>query len=376
MLKRTIQRAQHNAIFVRHIMASINEPSEIKATHVGKLYTVPNDVVLKLDFNKVLPSKFSSQIDTLSECSWLIRQPFVEILNEFSNITKETPVSRFVLYGRFGTGKSITLYQLIHYAHSQKWVIMNIKSVLDITRRVTETQENKHNEGKLDTPNHAVNALTLFKVQNQHIWDKLGEIKTTKDYIWTKNDKTSAGKPLTDIVEMGLSSPIVSTDCFGALIDELKYCSTNGDIKILVAIDDANSLYGKTNFKKLDGSYALPNDLSMVCHLKKFFDKDWKNGALVMVADEKEFKDARDILTVPLVTPLELFGEAGYDDIYPFIGIQTKNYNEKEIDAIYNYYKSKNWLATPAANTEKGKTQLTYISAFNPYYFERLCAFV
>uniref|UniRef100_A0A0K0DZ64 Small ribosomal subunit protein mS29 n=1 Tax=Strongyloides stercoralis TaxID=6248 RepID=A0A0K0DZ64_STRER len=376
MLKRSIQRTQQNVIFFRQIMASTNEPSEFKKTDVGKIYTVSNDVTLQLNYNNVLPSKFIHQINTFSECSWLIRQPFFEILNKISTTTEEESTPRFVLFGRFGTGKSITLYQLMHYAHSQKWVNMNIRSVMDITRQKTELQENKKLEGKFDTPNHAVKLLVLFKSQNQHIWDKLSEIKTTKEYVWTKADKTEAGKPLTDIVEMGILSPIVSCDCFGALIDELKYHSTNKTIKLLVTIDEANSIYGKTTLKKLDGSYASTNDLTMIYHLKKFFDKKWKNGAVVMVADEKEVKDARDTLTVPLVTPLELFGEDGYDDIFPFVGIQTKNYDEKEINQVYEYYKSKKWLVTPTSNTDRGKEQLFYLSAFNPFHFERLCAFV
>uniref|UniRef100_A0A0K0F5W4 Small ribosomal subunit protein mS29 n=1 Tax=Strongyloides venezuelensis TaxID=75913 RepID=A0A0K0F5W4_STRVS len=376
MLKRTIQGARQNVTFFRCIMASTNDPSQLKESDIGKLYTVSGDVATKLHFDKVLPSKYIRQLDTFSECSWLIREPFFEILNKLSTVNKESLPLRFVLFGRFGTGKSITLYQLVHYAYTQKWVILNIKSVMDITRQLTETQSSTKIEGKLDTQKHAIKALELFKTQNQDIWDKLSELKTTKEYLWTKIDKTNAGKPITDIVEIGLLGAVSSTECFGAFIEELKHYSTSGEIKLLVAIDDANSLYGKTNYKKIDGSYASTDDLSMVYYIKKLLDKDWRNGAIVMIADEKEVKDARDTLTIPLVTPLELFGEKGYEDIVPFTGIQTRNYSEKEINVIYDYYKSKNWLVTPEAGTKDGKNQLIYLSAFNPHHFERLCAFV
>uniref|UniRef100_A0A0N5BPE1 Small ribosomal subunit protein mS29 n=1 Tax=Strongyloides papillosus TaxID=174720 RepID=A0A0N5BPE1_STREA len=376
MLKRTIQGARQNVTFFRCIMASTNEPSLIKESDIGKLYTVSSDVAAKLNFDKVLPSKYIRQLNTFSECSWLIREPFFEILNKLSTVNKESSPLRFVLFGRFGTGKSITLYQLVHYAYTQKWTILNIKSVMDITRGSTETQPSTKIKGKLDTQKHAIKALELFKSQNQHVWDKLSELKTTKEYVWTKIDKTNAGKPITDIVEIGLSGAVSSTDCFGAFIEELKHYSTSGEIKLFVAIDDANSLYGKTNYKKVNGVYATPDDLSMVYYIKRLLDKDWKNGAVVMIADEKEVKDARDTLTIPLATPLELFGEDGYEDIVPFTGIQTRNYNDKEINVMYEYYKSKNWLMTPGAVTENGKNQLIYLSAFNPHYFERLCAFV
>ena len=82
----------------------------------------------------------------------------------------------------------------------------------------------------------------------------------------------------------------------------------------------------------------------------------------------------------------------GYAAIEPFIPIETKLYTEEEVNAIYEYFKEKNWLVsemgetsglciTPknnpsfSARTEEGRKQLMYISAFNPYNYERLCAF-
>uniref|UniRef100_A0A0N5A1F4 Small ribosomal subunit protein mS29 n=1 Tax=Parastrongyloides trichosuri TaxID=131310 RepID=A0A0N5A1F4_PARTI len=376
MLKKVFFGSRNNVVFIRNIMASTNEPSKIQTDDNGKLYTVPLETTKQLCFNKVLPSKYISQVNTLSECTWMVRKPLLKILETLSSFEKDNNKSqRIVLWGNFGTGKSITLCQLLHYAHTQNWIIMNVRGVMDITRVPCEIQTNEIN-GKFDTPDHAVKALTLFKNQNQHIWNKISELKTEKEYIWTKVDKTGENRPISDIVEMGISAPFVATDCFGALIKELKRHSTNGDIKMLVAIDQANSMYGKTTYKRPDGGYALPGDLSMIYHLKQFLKDDWTNGITVMVADESEVKNARDMLTVPLVTPLELFGEEGFEDIVPFIPIETKNYDEKEIDVIYEYYKSKNWLTTPDAKTENGKKQMFYISAFNPYNFERLCAFV
>lgn len=46
------------------------------------------------------------------------------------------------------------------------------------------------------------------------------------------------------------------------------------------------------------------------------------NGACLLVADKSEISDARDHLTVPLETPLELFGEVslhrcGRNSVFP-----------------------------------------------------------
>uniref|UniRef100_A0AC35U397 28S ribosomal protein S29, mitochondrial n=1 Tax=Rhabditophanes sp. KR3021 TaxID=114890 RepID=A0AC35U397_9BILA len=365
-----------SSIFRRSISEISTSQSQISAADNGKLLTVPTQVCKDLQFQKILPSKYIAQMNTLGECTWMIREHTVELLNLLGKSRLSFPSVKFVLWGKFGTGKTMTICQALQWAHEEKWAILNIRSVMDFTRRAGDIQMSSFKEGRIDTPEHAVKILNMFKLQNQHIWGKLADLKTEKEYVWTKVDKTAGNRPITEIIEMGLSAPFVATDCFGALVKELKRHSTNGGIKLLVAIDEANSMYGKSIIKRSDGTKAMASDLSLVHHLKQFLKNDWTNGATVLVADEKELKDARDSLTVPLITPLELFGEVGFGDIDPFVPIETKNYTKAEIEGMYEYYVSKNWVTTPKAQTEQGKKELIYLSAFNPYYFERNCAFV
>uniref|UniRef100_A0AC34Q5E2 Small ribosomal subunit protein mS29 n=1 Tax=Panagrolaimus sp. JU765 TaxID=591449 RepID=A0AC34Q5E2_9BILA len=109
--------------------------------------------------------------------------------------------------------------------------------------------------------------------------------------------------------------------------------------------------------------------------MKQFFNDDWTNGLVLMIADKREISDARDELAVPMDTPIELFGEEGFEDIDPFIPIETQLYTENEAKTVHGYYKDKNWLTSENSRSEAGLKQFYYLSAFNPYYFERLCAF-
>ncbi|KHJ81064.1 hypothetical protein OESDEN_19253, partial [Oesophagostomum dentatum] len=124
----------------------------------------------------------------------------------------------------------------------------------------------------------------------------------------------------------GISAPFLATDCVGGLFRELKRHSSTGSIKVFVAIDDANSLWGKTLVKKADRTF--------------------ENGCILLVADKKEVSDARDEITVPRHTPLELFGEEGFHFIEPFLPIETKQYTMEEISNLYQYYYDKRWLAS------------------------------
>jgi small subunit ribosomal protein S29 len=325
---------------------STDDPSKLTREDVGKLYHIPLEATKALAFEKILPSKFAKQVNTLDDCAILCRQQFLEVLNCLNVVRKNLPSIRVVLWGKFGTGKTMTLAQTVHFAQTQNWVIFNIRDVMEWTRRVKDVQSSTFKPGRIDLPEHSVVFLQHFKQQNQHIWKALSELKTERIYEWTKAEKTAQDRPITEIVEMGIASPFVANDCIGALCRELRRHSTNGSIKLLVAMDGGNSLYGKTLVKKADRSFAVPDELSLIYQTKKFLKDDWTNGLVLMIADKREISDARDSLAVPIDTPIELFTEHGFEDIDPFIPIETKLYTEDEARIIHEYYKEKNWLVT------------------------------
>lgn len=130
---------------------------------------------------------------------------------------------------------------------------------MDWSRHVKDVQGSVYKPGRIDLPEHAVTFLQHFKQQNQHIWKTLVELKTERTYEWTKVEKTMQDRPITELVEMGIASPFSATDCVGALCRELRRHSSNGSIKLLVAMDGANSLYGKTVIKKADRTKVCYN---------------------------------------------------------------------------------------------------------------------
>ncbi|UMM17797.1 hypothetical protein L5515_014169 [Caenorhabditis briggsae] len=342
---------------------------------VGTLCEMELAVAKQLNMKSHLPAPLSKQMDTLGEIVTLIREPIAEIASCMRIVDKNLPNLRLVLWGAFGTGKTVTLNQAVHHAYTNKWAIVHLRSAMELTRRVKEIEMSSFVSGRINDPSNAVAILQNFKQQNQHIWKILGVLLTEKDYEWSKSERTLKGKPITEIIEMGISAPFLASDCVGALFRELRRHAKDDKLKVLVAIDDANSLWGKTLVKRADRTYAPPSDLTLVVHFRRMISNDWTNGCVLMVADKKEVADARDELGVSRHTPLELFGEEGFEFVEPFVPIETTNYTESETDALYNYYVNKNWLASKAARSEEGRKQLMHLSAFNPYYYERLCAF-
>uniref|UniRef100_W6NPR2 Small ribosomal subunit protein mS29 n=1 Tax=Haemonchus contortus TaxID=6289 RepID=W6NPR2_HAECO len=359
----------------RLYMTSCDSPEQFSVSDVGRLYKIPKEEVDALSCVKLLPKYLIKQNDTLGELVTVIREPLIEVSVCMNAIRQSFPALRLVLWGPFGTGKTVTLNQAVHLAYKKNMVIVQLQSALALTRGVKEVEMSTFKHGRINDPVNAVTTLQFFKDQNQHIWKTLSGLKTERDYEWTKIERTAVDRPITDIVEMGLSAPFLATDCVGALFRELRRHSSAGNITMFVAIDDANSLWGKTTVKKADRSYASPSELSLVNHFRNLISPKWQNGCILLVADKKELSDPRDSVTVPRHTPLELFGEEGFQFIEPFLPIETKQYTKDEVSNLYQYYYDKRWLSTEKARTEDGKLQLMYLSAFNPYYFERLCAF-
>ncbi|WKX93817.1 hypothetical protein Q1695_011241 [Nippostrongylus brasiliensis] len=365
LLGRLLTRAGGRMRFKRFYMTTCSSPDQFSVSDVGRLYKIPQEAVTALGLQRLLPSKMIKQNDTLGEFVSMIREPLLEVSTCMSAARQSFPALRLVLWGPFGTGKSVTLNQAVHLAYTKNMVVVHLYSAMLLTRKVKEVEMSTYKQGRINDPENA----------NQHIWKKLVELKTERAYEWTKNERTAADRPITDIVEMGISAPFLATDCVGALFRELKRHSSAGSVQLFVAVDDANSLWGKTLVKKADRSFAAASDLTLVIHFRQLISQGWENGCILLVADKKETSDARDEVTVPRHTPLELFGEEGFYAIEPFLPVEVKLYSKDEVSNMYQYYYDKRWLASEKARTEDGKLQLMYLSAFNPYYFERLCAF-
>ncbi|PAV82781.1 hypothetical protein WR25_24723 isoform B [Diploscapter pachys] len=342
---------------------------------IGKMYEIDIETARQLQYDKQLTLKLKAQVETLNEMVTVVRKPLVEIADCMQSVCSvDIPALRLVLWGHFGTGKSVTLSQAVHLAYSHNWCIVYHPTAMHLCRRLQEVEMSTHKPGRINDPNGAVAILQAFKHQNQHLWKVLSELPCERTYEWSKVDKTQQGKPITEIVEVGLSAPFLASDCVGALFRELKRHASSGKIKLFVGIDDANSCWGKVNVRRADRTYALPSDLTLVCHYRNIMKNDWSNGIIVAVTDRKEQADNRNELEVLPYTPLETLGEEGFDHLDPFLPIECVEYSETEVTAVYNYYKDRRWISHSKALTDSGKLEMMHLSGFNPFYFERLCA--
>lgn len=51
---------------------------------------------------------------------------------------------------------------------------------------------------------------------------RLSEHPLSQTYEWTKKEKSEEGRPLAEVVELALTSPLIASDCLGGLFRELR----------------------------------------------------------------------------------------------------------------------------------------------------------
>ena len=120
----------------------------------------------------------------------------------FRNLDLEKPAVRFVLYGRPGCGKSITLSHLTHFGHSQGFITMTFSQIKKWLSKYYEIAPSTRTPGHVD---HVMNSSIFLKNFKQANFRVLSDpsLITHKEYVWSAREKTPAGSPLLDIIDMG-----------------------------------------------------------------------------------------------------------------------------------------------------------------------------
>ena len=176
----------------------------------------------------------------------MVRNPAVQIINCVNNWDLEKPALRFMLYGRPGCGKSITLAHMTHYGHSQGFITMTFSQIKKWMTRYYEVAPSTYKPGQVD---HIMNSnifLKNFKQANLKLLSEPGMV-THKEYVWSAREKTPAGSPLMEIIDMGCERLAFAADALNIVIRELKLNCNEGNCKLMVVCDGVNSLFSESN---------------------------------------------------------------------------------------------------------------------------------
>ncbi|KAL0851577.1 hypothetical protein ABMA28_007359 [Loxostege sticticalis] len=363
---RHLCRRYSQAVTFRTTEAS---PAQQNEKQIGLFYTMNQETCKQLFSQGGFPKSFQKQTKTFTETAIMIRQPALDLINCIKSSDFNKPAIRYVLYGEKGTGKSLTMAHLLHYAHEDGYLIVHVPWVSEWLRRLPRSKEmsnSQTHEGCVDLPLDAASWLLHFKGQNQHIL-KTGELKVSKEYVWSKREKTEAGAPLAQLVEHGISRVKYACDVVDALIKEIKTLSHNKQCKTFVAIDGFNSFfYPLTRLSTPTKKKVKPEEVTLTTTFMELTKNDWTNAVILLSADQLAVPDDHQESHFPRY----LLYKKGFEHLDPFVPVEVGRYSEKEFLSCASYYRDRLWLRGPP----EIDTELKFTSACNPYRFMEQCA--
>lgn len=341
-------------------------PAAQSLAHATKFYRLQAQTKRQLFAQGGLPKTYDRQLKTFGESCLMVRRPALELMHHIAAADLRRPTTRYVLYGRDGSGKSLTLGHMLHYGHEQGFVLVHVPWVPNWFKKPKEQANSATREGCIDLPIDAAAWLIHFKTQNAHLMPQL-DLRCTRDYVWSKRETTPAGATLLELIEHGIARIKFASDTVAVLLEELKQHSTAGRCKTMVAIDGYNAFfYPRTLIRTDQKTPVAPAQVTLTRPFVDMTAADWCNGVCVLVVDRLALDAERQESELPRY----LLGADGFEHLDPMVPVRVDNYTEAEFQSCIDYYVNRRWIQQTEVGFEK---ELQFLSGSNPYALMQLC---
>ncbi|XP_026671453.1 28S ribosomal protein S29, mitochondrial isoform X2 [Ceratina calcarata] len=263
-------------------------PPEHDESCLNRIFTIPSDITALLKDN--LPIEFRKQESIFRELGILVRKPAVELISYLEQTDFTKPINKYILYGKYGTGKTATLIHLMHYGLAKHFILLHLPWVCTWFRFAREIVESPLVPGKLDIPPEAASWLKYFKQLNQVVLSQL-DLKLSNDYNWSQKESIKSGDTLINLIEFGIQRHKFACGVIDALVCELKAASTAGKCKTLVIMDGFNAFTSNVTLIRDDTrTFVPPERISITSSFFNSVKYDWCNAAAILTVDTRANK--------------------------------------------------------------------------------------
>jgi len=366
------------------VRTSKTDPSSFTSDDVGLIYTLSMDKFRQL-FQMGVEARFKNQIKVTREAAFMIRRPFLEIRDSISRADATQPATRYLLLGKRGAGKTMTLNTLLHYASSRGWLVVQIPWALGWYHRMTEgkTEVSSWNPRRIDLPYIAADWLRNFKIQNAVLLATRPDLVTAQNYKWSARESTPAGSHLNELIEFGLERIRYSSDCAGAILKEIRLLNSHvkSPVRSMVTMDGINMFWMQTTLTRTDQGpkvFVPAETVSLVHNFKKMLSSDWNGGAVVASIDADRLAEvwAMNRMTQPYdrncVDPREVLGEQGFAAVEPFYPVHVPYMSHEEFLSAMHFYHEKKIIQSEAVMSDQGLKEIEFLTNRNPGFLNDL----
>lgn len=263
-----------------------NNPLNHTKDHEAKFYRMPAETKKLLFSHGGFPKSFEIHVKTFAENCLMIREPALDVINCLKKLDYSKPAVKFVLYGKPGTGKSLSLAHILHYGHKAGFLLVHVPWVGSWMRRCKEYCNSVTKDGYVDLPLDSAAWLIHFKAQNHEILSN-PELTVSQDYQWSKREVTPKGAHLLELIDHGINRVKYASDCVVVLAEEIKKLSNEGKFRTLVAIDGYNAFFYPHVRVYTEKKEAVPpGKVTITEAFLNLTKHDWCNGVNVLTVDE------------------------------------------------------------------------------------------
>lgn len=264
------------------------EADPIKHTqeHIGQYYTIQPEIKQQLFAYGGLPQKFAVQTKTFAETCLMVRKPAVDVFNCIRNIDFSKPCTKFLLYGKKGSGRTLSLAHILHYGFNSGYLLVHVPWVGNWMRRCKEHSNSATREGFIDINFDAAQWLLHFKTQNAHLLSNPA-FSLSEEIVWSKRELTPKGSTFLEVIDHGTNRIKYASDCVVILAKEIKRLAKEGVCKVLVAVDGFNAFfYPKTRIRTEKKEIVNPQKVTLTLAFTELTKTDWNNAVAVVTVDE------------------------------------------------------------------------------------------
>lgn len=331
----------------------------------------------------------------MKETAIMVREPALYIIDCIKQTDFSKPVNRYLLYGEHGCGKSLSLAHLTHFGHSQGMVVLSLSHIKKWLTKYYTTAPSTYRKGHID---HIKNSNILLKNFKQANTDRLADCVTHREYVWSVREKTPAGSPLMDIVDVGCERLPFSADALNVLLRELAINCSEGRARLMLVCDGVNSLFSDHTLvhrEKTEREYEVRvevsdewtancvkvDECSVLRNIKKLFSGTWNGGVVVgslckgsvveKTATQTRWWRHLEASMRPDTTshrPFQLLGEEGWRAAHPFMPVEVLPYSEAELDSHIAYYVERGWMGKECMDMT-AKQEIHFLTGRNPKDF-------
>ncbi|KAH8105549.1 mitochondrial ribosomal death-associated protein 3-domain-containing protein [Phellopilus nigrolimitatus] len=184
--------------------------------------------------------------------------------------------NRLVLTGSAGCGKSYLMLQLVSYSAVNDWIVLYIPRAHKLVDSSTSYFYDPRTQTYLQ-PTASNQILQRFLTVNKKILEKL---KVSGRVTFEKRKAVDTGKSLADLINIAMSEQHLAPVIMSKVLEEI---GKQERYPVLLAVDEFQALYGKTEYRNQHYEHIKSFHLSVPRLLMEYAcgKKHFKRGAVI-----------------------------------------------------------------------------------------------